>query len=447
MKRQTREDQYLEKPLPSSHESERAILGSILIDNTLIAEAAEVLRPEDFYSPTHRRVYSAMLTLFDQKQAIDPILIGEELKREGAIESVGGVAAITNLSFGIPHFDSISDYIEIVRQKKQLRDLIRTCTSITSEALAEDTATGKILTTAQTAINQVCTRDVRSDFVTVQEQGFEIYNKTVALRNREITSTGLQTGLRSLDFLTDGFQPADLIIIGGRPSMGKSSLAGKMATGACEADPEAVVPIFSLEMSKAQYVQRLISSISEVDLRRMRRGDISQSELDRVHAATVTLGKMNLVIDDSSSINALRMHSKLLKLRHEYGRLDGVFIDFLQRMSASKRTESRQQEVSRIAQDLKSLAKDLNIPVIALSSLSRGPEARNPPKPRMSDLRESGDIESEADIVAFVYRDHYYNENSDPNLAELIIEKHRNGPVETVKLNFMREFTKFKDYD
>jgi replicative DNA helicase len=219
-------EQYLEKPLPSSHESERAILGSILIDNTLVAEAAEVLRPEDFYSPMNRRVYAAMLALFDQKQAIDPILIGEELKREGSLESIGGVAAITNLSFGIPHFDSIGDYIEIVRQKSQLRDLIRTCSSITSEALAEDTATGKILTTAQTAINQVCTRDVKSDFVTVQEQGFEIYNKTVALRNREITSTGLQTGLRSLDFLTDGFQPADLIIIGGRPSMGKSNFGG-----------------------------------------------------------------------------------------------------------------------------------------------------------------------------------------------------------------------------
>lgn len=437
----------LQKPLPSSEESERAILGAILIDNSMITQAAETLRPADFYSVTYRRIFSAMLELTDARQSIDPILIGEILRRENELDGIGGVAAITNLSFGLPlGWKDISEYVAVVREKSQLRELVQVCSSIQSSALDADEQTAMILAKAQTIINTVCTRDVRGGFKSIAELGFEHFTKLVALRNREIDVTGLKSGLSHLDYLTDGFQPADFIVIGGRPAMGKSALAAQIAVNTCMVTPAAVVAIFSLEMSKEQYFQRMVSSMSQVSLSRMRRGDISQDELNRVEAATATLQAMNIEIDDASSASATQMHSKLMRLRQEKGRLDLVVVDFLQRMSASKRTDGRQQEVSRIAQDLKSLAKDLNIPVIALSSLSRQCEQRQPPKPRMSDLRESGDIESEADLVAFVYRGHYYNKDEDPGLAEFIIEKHRHGPTDTVRLNFLAEFTRFSDH-
>lgn len=442
----TTPNRQFEMPLPANDEAERCVIGGVILDNRLMAQAAESLKPEDFYSSLHRRAFAAMLVLFADEKQIDPITISEELIKDGSLESVGGASAVKDISFGLPFFANIADYIEIVKQKKQVRDLVTACGQISARAMAQQDAPQTVLSYAQTTINAVCTNDEKQGFASLGEISEGIIEKTVALRNREIVPDGLKTDLITLDHITGGFQPSDLIIIGGRPSMGKSALAGQIAMNACRVDPNAVIPIFSLEMSKEQYTQRLICSRAGVDLQRVRTGDVELDELERLGLAAVEFSKLNIDIDDSSSINAVQMRSKLLQLKHRKGRLDGVLIDFLQRMTSSRKFEGRQQEVSGIARDLKSLAKDLNIPVIALSSLSRECEKRQPPRPRIADLRESGDIESEADLVAFLYRPNYYDESANPKLAELLIEKHRNGATGKVDLNFLREYTRFTDY-
>lgn len=439
------------KSLPSSTETERCVLGSILIDERLIASVADELTPDDFYSSGYRRVFTAMLELFKAKRTIDPIHIGEIMKRENALELFGGISAITNLSFGLPMVsiqdsESVRRQVLLLKQKRQVRDLIKTCDQILTEAVSESTDASEILSTAQSAINDVCTSQQKQGLALVSEISVSVVNKAIALRNNEIEADGLMTGFRHLDFITRGFQRSDFVVIAGRPAMGKSALLGQVCKNACTVDPNAVIAIFSLEMSKEQYVQRLVASHAGVDLTKLRAGSLSSDEVERMKHASVFLHGLNLHIDDSSSISALEIRAKLLRLQHERGRVDAVAIDFLQRMRTDKRTDSRQQEVSRIAQDLKTLAKDFQIPVIALSSLSRACELRNPPKPRMSDLRESGDIESEADLVGFVYRPHKYDGGADPLLAEFIIDKHRHGPTGVVKLNFLGEYTRFSDY-
>ncbi len=427
---------------PSSEESERCIVGAIINDPKLMAQAAESLVAEDFYH--HRIVYSAMVELFDAQKPIDFIHIGEILKRDGSIITS---SEVVKLALGLPYFTDLAEYIEIVQKKKQLRELLKSCHHISQMVMAEDDEADAIISHAQTSINEVCTRTEKQGFTSIGEVGIGELDKTTRLYNREIEATGLKTGLRHLDWLTNGFQPSDLIIIGGRPAQGKSSLLGQIVMNACTLDPNVVMPIFSLEMSKEQYVQRLICSRAEVDINRMRKGDITMVELHRIQQATQVFAQMNIHIDDASTINTTQMRSKLLQLRHRKGRLDAVCVDYLQRMTSGRKSDSRQQEVSGVARDLKTLAKDLNVPVIALSSLSRSCEARNPPRPRMSDLRESGDIESEADFVAFIYRPHYYDDTQDPLLAEFIIDKHRNGATDTVQLNFLREYTRFADKD
>ncbi len=438
--------QFIEKPLPSSPDAERCIVGGILVENELITQAVGSLLPEDFYSPVFRRVYAVMLELFAARQTIDPIWIGEKLKKDNLLDSMGGIATITNYTYGLPRFGDIRGYIEIVKEKRRRRDLARIASQIAAMAVSEDDTTETLLSYAQTAINDVCANREQKGFSSAGDLSVEQVNDTAELINGKTRATGLHVGLKEIDFITGGFQPSDLIIIAGRPAQGKSSLAGQMAMNACDINRDVVLPIFSLEMSKKQYIQRLFSSRAGVDTQKMKDGTVSRDEFQRMKNAAVEISRMNLLVDDSSVINALQIRSALIRLKQEKGRLDGVVIDFLQRMSASGKTDGRQQEVSLISRELKTLAKDLQIPVIVLSSLSRAVEARSPPRPRMSDLRESGDIESEADFVAFVYRENYYNPSAEPHLAEFIIDKNRHGRTDTVKLNFMREYTRFTNY-
>lgn len=448
-----RRDQFLERPLPSSEESERAILGAILLDNGLITQAVENLKAEDFYSPLHRRIYGAMVSLFDASQRIDPILISEELKKDGSVESIGGVAAITNLTYGLPHFSDLTDYIRVVKEKSTMRSLIRTCNQITSQALEEEDDAQSILDHAEQMIFALAEQKEREGFSPFQPVAERVFQKIQEFAKRDTHAlTGLATGFRDLDVITSGLQPSDLIIIAARPSMGKTALVLNIAQRAA-VNERAVVAIFSLEMSKDQLAMRMLSAQSSIDARMLRTGSLSTRDWGRLAEGIGVLADTNLHIDDTPGISVLEMRAKLRRLAVEQKKLDLVIVDYLQLMGdgGGRGSENRQQEVSKISRDLKALAKEFNVPVIALSQLSRAPEARNPPKPMMSDLRESGSIEQDADVVAFIYRADYYSKDVDSipeeekNIAELIIAKQRNGPTDTIKLVFMKQFTRFED--
>jgi replicative DNA helicase len=440
-------EQYLEKPLPSSAESERVILGAILLDNQLLSQAIEKLAVEDFYSPLHRRIFKAMTALFERSERIDPILIGEELKKEGAIESIGGIATITNLTYGLPHFSDIFDYCKVVKDKSIVRNLIKVCNQITSEALAEEEDAKDVLDHAEQMIFALADERSREGFSHIQPIAETVLAKVQEYAKRESHAlTGLSTGFRDLDEKTSGLQKTDLIIVAARPSMGKTALCLTLAQNAAILE-KAVVAVFSLEMSKEQLVMRMLSSEAKVDAHRFRTGYLTRDEWGRLAEAIGTLSETKIFIDDTAGISVLEMRAKTRRLVAEHKKLDLIVVDYLQLMSGSKRSESRQQEVSQISRELKALAKELQVPVVALSQLSRAPEARNPPRPMMSDLRESGSIEQDADVVAFIYREDYYKPTEEnAGMAELLISKQRNGPTGTVKLAFLKEFTRFENY-
>ncbi|MFN3417986.1 MAG: replicative DNA helicase [Pyrinomonadaceae bacterium] len=446
-------EQFLERPLPASEDAERTILGAILLDNSLITQAIEQLKPSDFYSPRHARIFKAMVALFNASQTIDPILIGEELKKDSPIDAIGGVAAITNLTLGLPHFSDLTDYIRVVKEKSLLRNLIRTCNKIISDALSDETDAQTILDEAEHAVFTLAEERQRDGFTHFRPVAERVFEKIREFSQRETNAlTGLATGYRDLDLITSGLQPSDLVIVAARPSMGKTALCLNIAQRAAIRE-NAVVAIFSLEMSKEQLAMRLLSSEGRIDARLLRIGSLSSKDWERLAEAIAVLSETRLFIDDTPGISVIEMRAKLRRLAAEQSRLDLVVVDYLQLMSGApgRRNENRQQEVSQISRDLKALAKEFNVPIIALSQLSRAPESRTPPRPVMSDLRESGSIEQDADVVAFIYRPDYYEKDPESipeeerNIAELIIAKQRNGPVGTVKLVFVKQFTRFED--
>ncbi len=444
-----RREQYLEKPLPSSEESERVILGAVLLDNAVIAQAVEHLKPEDFYSPFNRRVFAAMTALFEKQSPIDPILVGEEMKKEGALDAFGGVPTITNLTFGLPHFSDVEDYIKVVHDKSTVRQLIRTCNAITSDALAEEEDAATVLERAERQIFNLAEGGMREPFAEIEPVAKSVLARIAERKTGKTHGlTGLATGFTRFDELTLGLQRTDLIIVAGRPAMGKTALCLTIAQNAA-LHSNAVVAVFSLEMSKEQLVTRMLASEAHINSTRFRTGVLFGNEGERLDDAVAKLSAARIFIDDSPAISALEMRAKTRRLKAQEKGLDLIVIDYLQLMgTGSRRTENRQQEVSQISRELKALAKEMDVPVLALSQLSRAPEARNPPRPVMSDLRESGSIEQDADVVAFIYREDYYNKNSEEHqgMADLIVAKQRNGPIGDVRLAFLKEFTRFENF-
>jgi replicative DNA helicase len=388
-----------------------------------------------------------MMSLFERSERIDPILIGEELKKDGAIDSIGGIAAITNLTYGLPHFSDILDYARIVKSKATVRNLIKVCNQITSEALAEEEESEIILDHAEQMIFALADERTRQGFAHVKPIAETVLAKVQEYAKRETHAlTGLATGFRELDQMTSGLQKTDLIIVAARPSMGKTALCLTLAQNAAILE-KAVVAVFSLEMSKEQLVMRMLSSEARVDAHRFRTGYLTRDEWGRLAQSIGTLSEAKIFIDDTPGISVMEMRAKTRRLVAEQKKLDLIVVDYMQLMSGSRRTESRQQEVSQISRELKGLAKELDVPVVALSQLSRAPEARNPPKPLMSDLRESGSIEQDADVVAFIYREEYYKQSEEnAGVAEILISKQRNGPTGSIKLAFLKEFTRFENY-
>jgi replicative DNA helicase len=439
-------DQMLERPLPHSAEAERAILGAIILDNGLVNQAIELLKPEDFYVRAHWHLFRAMISMSERGAEINPILIGEELRRDGSLEQVGGIAFISELTYGLPHFTNLAHYAKVVRDASLLRQLVKVANKITSEALEAEDEASLILDHAEQMIFALADERTRQGFAHVKPVADQILEKVQELGGRGVALTGLTTGFNELDTMTSGLQPSDLIIVAARPSMGKTSLCLTLAQNAA-IQANAVVGVFSLEMSKESLVMRMLCSEGHVDAHRFRAGFLSRDEWARLAGALGTLSETKIFIDDTPGISVLEMRAKARRLAAEQKRLDLIIVDYLQLMSgSSRRSESRQQEVSQISRELKGLAKELNVPLVALSQLSRAPEARTDHRPQLADLRESGAIEQDADVVAFIYREEQYNRTEEnAGLAEVIIAKQRNGPTGVVKLAFLKEFTRFEN--
>ncbi len=440
-------DQLLERPLPHSAEAERAILGAIILDNALVNQAIESLKPEDFYVRANAMIFTAMISLSERGSEINPILIGEELKRAGDLEAVGGYTFISELTYGLPHFNNLATYAKVVGGNSLMRKLVRVANKITSEALEGEDEPEIILDHAEQMVFALADERTRQGFLHIKPVADSVLEKIQEMAGRGAALTGLTTGFADVDRMTSGLQPQDLIIVAARPSMGKTALCLTLAQNA-SMQAGAVVGVFSLEMSKESLVTRMLCSEGRVDSSRFRNGFLARDEWARLASALGTLSEARIFIDDTPGISVLEMRAKSRRLAAEQKRLDLIIVDYLQLMSGGshRRSESRQQEVSQISRELKALAKELNVPLVALSQLSRAPEARTDHRPQLADLRESGAIEQDADVVAFIYREEQYNRTEEnAGVAELIIAKQRNGPTGTVNLAFLKEFTRFEN--
>ncbi len=442
-----------ERALPNSSEGERACLGQVLLNNGIISQLIELLKAEDFYVPSHRRIYLAMIALFERGSEINPILIAEELKKENALEAVGGVSFITNLAYGLPHSTNIEHYAKVVRGKSMLRQLIKVSNHNTQEALAEEDDPEVIMDHAETRVFELRKDRIKGQFRHVKEVAETVLESIQQQEGHTAALLGLTTGYADLDKMTAGFQKQDLIILAARPSMGKTSLALMFALNAVIADPNSVVAIFSLEMSTEALVMRLLSAHGNIDSSRFRNGFLSRLEWAQLAKSLGVLADTKMYIDDTPGISALDIRAKTMRLVAEQKRVDLIIVDYLQKMRGSerRRNESRQQEVSDICGSLKDLAKEMKVPLIALSQLSRALETRTNHRPQLADLRESGSLEQDADVVAFIYREEQYltPEQRDAlpeerkNVAEIIIGKQRSGPTGTVDLRFTPSSMRF----
>jgi len=439
----------LERGMPASMEAERSILGAILLDSLTFDQAAE-LKSDDFSLDAHRRIFSRMRDLQDTGRPIDMITLAEELDRRKEIEAIGGIAYLSSLIDGVPERPSIEHYVRIVRNKALLRGLINIAQLAIAEAIDHSDEAEEVINRAEQGIFALSENRLGQGFTDIPTIVKNSFGSLDELYSRGQEITGLATQFTLLDKMTSGFQPSDLIIIAARPSMGKTALAMNIAENAALDDKGKVVGVFSLEMSKEALLMRMLASAAQVDSHKLRTGFIGRADMDKLTHAMERLMMAKLYIDDTPGISVTEMRSKARRLKQQEGRLDLVIVDYLQLMSAvaigGKRFENRTQEVSAISRGLKAVAKELKVPVVALSQLSRAPESRGGDhRPQLSDLRESGSIEQDADVVAFIFREEVYKKD-DPDLegiAELIIAKQRNGPTGVIKLAFKHSSTRF----
>jgi replicative DNA helicase len=429
---------------PQSVEAEEAVLGGILLDNRALDRANEILTHEDFYRESHRRIFRALNDLDERRERADVITLTECLKRRGDLEAVGGAAQVAELVERIATAANVELYARIVKDKSILRSLMEAGTDIASTAAAGTGDVEQFLDDAERRIFEISERRVKQAFTRIESIIVDSIKTIEALYERKEAVTGVPTGFFEIDRLTSGLQPAELIIIAGRPSMGKSALATNIAQHAAAATGKPVA-MFSLEMSKESLVMRMLCSEARVDSTKVRTGYLADQDFPRLAMAAGRLADLPFYIDDSPAISVLELRAKARRLMRESG-LGLVIVDYLQLMRAHKDVDNREQEISLVSRSLKALAKELSIPVIALSQLNRAVEQRADKRPLMADLRESGAIEQDADVIAFIYRDDFYNRVSpEEGIAEIIIAKQRNGPQGVAKLAFRKEFTLFEN--
>lgn len=438
--------QIMGKIPPHSIEGEQSVLGSMLLDKDAIIVATDILRSEDFYKEAHKEIFEAIVEIYNKDEPVDLITLSEELKKRGTLEAVGGAIYLADLSESVSTTANAKYYCEIVEEKSVLRKLIKASDDIIAKGYQADEELNNIIDLAEKKIFGITQRRGQDGFAPIKDVLLDSFNKIEEMSKKKDGITGLSTGFIDLDNCTSGLQKSDLILLAARPSMGKTTLGINIAQN-CAMKSEASVAIFSLEMAKEQLVQRMLSTESHVELQKIINGNLNEDEWPRLVRSMGPLSKSNIFIDDTPGITIMEMKAKCRKLKVEKG-LDLVLIDYLQLMQGNGKQESRQQEISSISRGLKGLAKEMNCPVIALSQLSRAPELRADHRPILSDLRESGAIEQDADIVMFLYRDEYYDADSEKkNIGEVIIAKHRNGPTGAIDLVFMGQYTKFANLE
>ena len=436
------DNEYIERSLPGNAEAERALLGAILLENPAYNSAAEIISSEDFLLERNRIIFRHIQRLIDEKGAVDLHILRNSLADGKELEKIGGAVYLASLVDGIPKAMNIAHYSRIIKDKSVLRSLISASNRIIEKCYSQTDETEAILDEAERNIFEVAEDRIKEGFVHIKLLADPVLRMVEELDSRKGGITGLATGYPDFDNMTAGLQPSDLIIIAARPSVGKTALALNMAAHLA-VHKKKKIGLFSMEMSKEQVLLRMICSEAGVDAQRMRRGFLNQEEWLRIGDTMSILSDSDIYIDDSSSLSVVEMRAKARKLKLEAG-LDALFVDYLQLMFSSVKYDSRQQEISAISRGLKGLAKELRIPVVALSQLSRAPEARAGHRPQLADLRESGAIEQDADLVCFIFREEMYRQTDEnEGIAEVIIAKQRNGPTGTLKLTFLKEYTRF----
>jgi replicative DNA helicase len=433
-----------ERTLPHNLEAERSVLGAILVHNDAFNLAAQVIDSQDFYRDAHRRIFDRMVALNERHDAIDFVTLKEELARAGELDEVGGPAYVASLADGVPRATNVEYYARIVKEKATLRNLIYAASKIVTNAYEADQESDLILDEAESAIFAVADDRLKSGFIAMRDLVKDSFPKIEKLFEQKRLITGVPTGFVDLDEMTRGLQGGDLVIVAARPSMGKTSLVLNIAQYVAALGDQ-VVGFFSLEMSKESLFLRLLTSEAQIDGHRLMSGAIGGNDYHRISHALEKLNAMKLFIDDTANIGVLEMRAKSRRLQAEHG-LNLLVVDYIQLMSGRGRFENRTLELASISRSMKGLAKELNVPIVVLSQLSRAPEARSDHRPQLSDLRESGALEQDADVVVLIYRDDVYNKDPnspDAGTAELILAKQRNGPTGIVRLAFLREQTRF----
>lgn len=436
-----------ERVPPHNIEAEQSVIGAIFLEPEAFSTASEILIAEDFYRASHQRVFAAMMKLADRGEPIDVVTVTTYLNNVKQLEEVGGVAYLMQVAESVPTAANIEYYCRIVEEKGLLRRLIRAATDIVTSGFEKEDEVENVLNEAEKSILEVSSRNNSGSFKEIKDVLIDVYDKIEQLHESQGDVTGVPTGYQELDRITSGFQKNDLIIIAARPSVGKTAFALNVAQSVAVKTDEKVA-IFSLEMGADQLVQRMLCAEGNIDSQRLRSGQLQPDDWGKLTMAMGSLSNAGIFIDDSPGIRVSEIRSKCRRLKQEHG-LGMIMIDYLQLIQGSAGSnENRQQEVSEISRSLKGLARELEVPLIALSQLSRGVESRQDKRPMMSDLRESGSIEQDADIVGFLYRDDYYDSESEKeNIIEIIISKQRNGPTGTIELAFVKEYNKFVDLD
>lgn len=433
---------------PQDNEAEESVLGAILLSPAAMATVLELLTPGDFYRLGHGKIFKAAMELYGRGEPVDAITVTDHLDKVGELDAIGGRIRVRELAAIVPATANVAHWARIVREMAVLRGLIETGQRISTLGWERQGETLDLVDQAESLVFDLSQQRVTGEWSEIEELLKESFERITALYEAGAEVTGTPSGYKDLDRLTSGFQPGNLIIVAARPSMGKSALALCMAAN-LGVRHDIPVGLFTLEMSKAEVTQRLMCSEAKVESQRLRNGKLAPDDWPRLTAACDKLAKAPIYVDDSGAINMMEIRSKARRLKSRHPNLGLIIVDYLQLLTPTQRRESdgRVQEVSEMSRGLKILARDLDVPIIALSQLSRAVEQRTDKKPLLSDLRESGAIEQDADLVAFIYRDDYYNEESDQQgLAEVILAKHRNGPTDSIKLSFLRRYAKFADH-